>query len=250
MNGVNDADSDSSLPHQGGGGFAATHWSLVLRAGMPDAPGAAAAMETLSRAYWYPVYAWIRSRGQGPEEAKDLTQEFFAGLLRRESLQMVGPEKGRFRTWIIRCIQNLLTDHHRIRSAAKRGGGAAIIEWDGLQPEARYAAEPATKEAPDVAFDRRWSRVLLARAFQRLEAEQVAKGRAAEFALMREFIGGPPADGDYERIAQQLHATPNNLAVTVRRLRARCRELVMEEIMHTVHTRSEAEEELRALFGK
>jgi RNA polymerase sigma factor (sigma-70 family) len=248
--GILDGNSDFCRTGQKGGVFAATHWSLVLRAGDPKNTGAAAALETLCRAYWYPVYAWIRSRGHGPEEAQDLTQEFFAGLLRKDSLQMVGPEKGKFRTWIIRCIQNLLTDHHRVCSAEKRGGGGAIIEWDGLDPEARYALEPATKEAPDVAFDRRWSRVLLARAFQRLEAEQAALGRAAEFLLLRDFIGAPPGAGDYERIGQKLGATQNNLAVTVRRLRARCRELVMEEIMQTVHKRSEAEEELRALFGK
>lgn len=244
------SDSDSSLPPAGGAAFAATQWSVVLRAGDPKRTGAAAALESLCRAYWYPVYAWIRSRGRGPEEAQDLTQEFFAGLLRRESLQMVGPEKGKFRTWIIRCIQNLLTDQHRIRTAEKRGGGQSVIEWDGLNPEERYAAEPVTKDTPDVAFDRRWSRVLLARAFVRLEAEQASLGRTVEFALLREFIGAPPGYGDYERISQQLGATTNNLAVIVRRLRARCRELVMEEIMHTVHTRSEAEEELRALFGK
>ena len=244
------AIASTPAPAPGSGQFAITHWSLVLRAGQPDAPGAAAALETLCRAYWYPVYAWIRSRGQGPEEAQDLTQEFFAGLLRNDSLGAVAPEKGRFRTWLIRCIQNLLTDQHRHRAAEKRGGGAAVIEWDGLNPEARYAAEPVTTDTPDAAFDRRWSRVLLARAFQRLEAEQAALGRAADFALLREFIGAPPAEGEYEQLAQQLGATQNNLAVTVRRLRGRCRELVMEEILHTVHTRSEAEEELRALFGK
>ena len=223
---------------------------MVLEAGKAGAPGAVEALEKLCRTYWYPVYAWIRSRGHGPEEAQDLTQEFLAGLLRKDSLSQVGREKGRFRTWLIRCIQYFLTDQHRLNTAAKRGGGSGLIAWDGLEPEQRYALEPVTHDSPDVAFDRRWSRVLVARALQRLEEEQRALGHGAEFILLQEFIGAQPVDGAYTQIAQQLGVTVNKLAVTVHRLRLRCRALVMEEIMQSVQTRSEAEEELRVLFGK
>lgn len=244
------ASAPSARPVPGGGQFAETHWSMVLQAGNPEAPGAAAALEKLCRIYWYPVYAWIRSRGHGPEEAKDLTQEFLAGLLRKDSLSQVEREKGRFRTWLIRCIQYFLTDQHRLNNAAKRGGGTPLIEWDGLDPEQRYALEPVTHDTPDAAFDRRWSRVLVSRALQRLEEEQRSPGHREAFVLLKEFIGAPPPEGAYGHIAKQLAVTENKLAVTMHRLRLRCRALIMEEIMQTVQTRSEAEEELRALFGK
>ncbi len=235
---------------EAGGRFEETRWSLVLRAGQSEEPGAGAALESLCRAYWFPVYAWIRSRGHGPEEAKDLTQEFLAGLLRKGSLGSVKQEKGRFRTYLIRSIQYFLTDHLRTQTAAKRGGGRAVIEWDGLNPEQQYALEPATTDTPDAAFDRRWSQVLVARAFQRLEEEQAAAGRATEFAVLKEFIATPPLEGDYAAVAGPLGLSTNATAAAVRRLRLRCRELIMEEIMQTVGTRSEAEEELRSLFGK
>ncbi len=245
------ADQSTNVPPPapGDGKFAETHWSMVLSAGNPEAPDAAAALEELCRTYWYPVYAWIRSRGYGPEDAKDLTQDFLAGLLRKGSLGRADPEKGRFRTFLIRSIQYFLTDHVRADTAAKRGGGRRLIEWDGLDPEQRYALEPAVNDSPDAAFDRRWSQTLVARAFQRLEEEQQAAGRGAVMQALGEFIAGAPDAGAYQRVAETLGQSQNAVAAAVRRLRLRCRELIMDEIMQTVQTRREAEEELRALFG-
>ena len=74
-----------------------------------------------------------------------------------------------------------------------------MIEWDGLEPEQRYALEPATTEKPDAAFDRHWSQVLVALAFQRLEEQQAAAGRAVVFAGLKEFIATPPQGASVQR---------------------------------------------------
>lgn len=233
------------------GAFCATQWTMVLQAGNPGAPGATLALERLCQAYWYPVYACVRSRGHQPEDAKDLTQSFFASLLRRESLESVSPDKGRFRTFLMRALQYHLSDARTRESAARRGGGRAVVEFDALDPEQRYALEPAAPgDSPDAAFDRRWSAVLMARAFARLEAEQLAAGKAASFALLREFIGGAPDAGAYRAAEETLGVSKGTIAVQVQRLRQRCRELVMDEIMQTVGSRAEAEDELRALFTR
>lgn len=244
----------SPMPHDydasaaGGAGFSATHWSVVLKAG-GQGTDSAAALEKLCRAYWYPVYAWIRGRGHRAVQAQDLTQDFFACLLRRDSLASVDREKGRFRTFLIRSIQYFLADHHAWKTAARRGGGQTILELDALEPEARYALEPAAPgDSPDAAFDRRWTQVLVTRALGRLDGEQQAAGRGAMMEELREFIGSTPDAGGYARAAQALGLSQNAVAVTVRRLRLRCRELIMEEIMETVETRAEAEAELQALF--
>ncbi len=223
---------------------------MVLRAGNPDDPGAAAALENLCRTYWYPIYAWMRRRGQGADEARDMTQEFIAVLLRRNSLEAVDPAKGRFRTFLIRSIEHFLTDQHRVASASRRGGGQPVISLDALEPEQLYALLPATHDTPDAAFDRGWTQVLLSRAFDRLEAEQTAAGRAATFAALRGFVATPPDAGEYRQAAASLGITENALSVTVHRYRLRCRELIMDEIMQTVGSREAAEEELRLLFGK
>jgi DNA-directed RNA polymerase specialized sigma24 family protein len=230
--------------------FTETNWSMVLRAGHPDQPGAEAALERLCRTYWYPVYAWVRGQGPGPEDARDLTQGFFAALLRRESLSTVCQEKGRFRTFIIRSLQNFLVDQHRMRSAEKRGGGRALVDLDALNPEELYRMEPAMRDTPDAAFDRRWGQAIVIKAMERLAEEQKSDGQESSWALLAGFVGHEPDAGDYESAAAQLGAPVNSVAVLVRRLRLRCRELIMQEIMHTVQTRREAKEELRALFGK
>jgi len=245
-------DDPSAIPAPERGGeharFVETHWSVVLRAGGGAGGDADTALENLCRTYWYPVYAWIRSRGHGPEESQDLTQDFFASLLRRDSLAGVSQEKGRFRTFLIRSIQYFLADHLAWKNAARRGGGHPLLELDALEPEKRYALEPAAGDAPDAAFDRRWTQVLVTRALQRLDEEQQAAGRGEMMETLREFIGGAPDAGEYARAAQALGISQNAVAVTVRRLRLRCRELILEGIMETVETREEAEAELRALF--
>lgn len=244
-----DHPPEGSSDRHDGGKFTETRWSIVLRAGKPDAPGAAEALENLCRSYWYPVYAWIRRSGRDAEESRDLTQEFIATLLRRNSLESVSPDKGRFRTFLIRSIGNFLTDKHRLDTAACRGGGNPVVALDVLSPEALHDLLPASHDTPAAAFDRGWAKVLLANAFERLKAEQSAAGRTAVFDAVRGFVGGPPEAGEYRQVADQFGLTENAITVTVHRLRRRCRELIMEEIMQTVGSRIEAEEELRALFG-
>lgn len=238
-----------TLARTGKAQFADTHWSMVLRAGQSEEPGAEAALEQLCRSYWYPVYAWVRGQGHEPEDARDVTQEFFAMLLRRESFSTVSQQKGRFRTFLIRSLQNFLVDHHRFCTAEKRGGNRALVEFDAFDPEDRYRLEPSTTDTPDTIFDRRWGQMLVIRAMERLAQEQKADDNGASFALLAPFVGQEPDRGEYESVSTQLGASVNVVAVRVRRLRLRCRELIMQEIMHTVHSRTEAEEELRALFG-
>jgi DNA-directed RNA polymerase specialized sigma24 family protein len=130
--------------------FATTHWSTVLAAGDASSPGAAAALERLCRAYWYPLYAHIRRRGFGPEDAQDFTQEFIANLLRRDSLASVRREKGRFRTFLLTCLNYYLADRAHHRRAAKRGAGQLAISLDGLEGEERFALETlsASRKSP------------------------------------------------------------------------------------------------------
>ena len=228
--------------------FADTHWSIVLQAGGADEANSRPALETLCRTYWYPVYAWIRGRGFDSEESRDLTQDFFVSLLRRESLSRVDQQKGRFRTFLIRSIQYFLADYLASRDALKRGGGVRFLELDAMEPEKRYALEPMAGDSPDAAFDRRWAHVLVTRALARLEAEQVAAGRGVWIEHLREFIGDAPGSGDYGAASLALGISRNTVAVTVRRLRQRCRDLIVEEVRQTVGSPEEAEEELRALF--
>ena len=206
-------------------------------------------METLCQGYWFPIYAHVRRRGHGAEEARDLTQEFFASLLRHESVARVRREQGRFRTFLLASLSYFLADQSDRARAAKRGGGISPIELDALEGEARLALEPATHESPDVVFDRRWIAVLIERSLMALQAEQDVAGRARQFEHLKPFLEHSAERGDYEQVAEALGLSPNAVAAAVRRLRLRLRELLLIEVAHTVGTLGEAEAELRQLLA-
>lgn len=225
--------------------FTTTHWSNVLNAGGGASP---AALEKLCAAYWYPLYAHVRRGGYGPDDASDLTQEFFAVLLRRDSLAHVGPEKGLFRTFLLTSLDYFLHDHKARNRAAKRGGGLVPVALDALDAEQRYALEPVTDETPDKAFDRRWAAALMERAFARLAEEQTQAGRAEFFASLKPLLIREVEPGEYETLEVQLAMTSNTIAKNVQRLRVRARDLLCHEAAQTVATFANAEQELHDLF--
>jgi RNA polymerase sigma-70 factor (ECF subfamily) len=229
--------------------FSTTHWSAVLHAGDANSPAFPAALEQLCTAYWYPLYAHVRRRGNGPNDAADLTQEFFAGLLRRNSLARVGPDKGRFRTFLLTSLDYFLNDQSDRDRAAKRGGGAALIRLDALDAEQRFTLEPATSETPDKAFDRRWAAALVEQAFARLETEQAQAGKGELFTRLKPFLAREIEPGEYAGLAGEMAMPANTIAKTVQRLRLRARELLIEEAAQTVPAAADAERELRELFG-
>jgi DNA-directed RNA polymerase specialized sigma24 family protein len=242
--------SDHAQAHSGGiADFRTTHWSLVLCAGHDSSPQSAMALETLCRAYWYPLYVYVRRQGHGPHDAQDLTQEFFARLLRLNSLATVAPHKGRFRTFLLVSLKHFLADAWDAATAAKRGGNKPLVSLDEEGAEERYRLEPASEPTPDVAFERRWVMALLEQALARLLAEYASTGKVRTFELLKTFLETPADDGDYERAGAALGMNPGAVAVAVHRLRQRYRDLVRAEIAQTVSSPEEMEEELRHLFG-
>ena len=154
------SDSRSVVPASAAQ-FTTTHWSVVLAAGQPDSPQAQAALETLCRTYWYPLYAYVRRRGHGPEDAQDLTQEFFAQLLRKNYPARAERAKGRFRTFLLHALSQFLVDQRERATALKRGGGQIVISLDAEAPEDRYRLEPPDELTPEKLFERRWAQTIL-----------------------------------------------------------------------------------------
>ncbi len=220
----------------------------MLCAGEEDSPLVRAALEELCSAYWYPLYAHVRRRGHSPEDAADFTQEFFSALLRRRSLAAVGPEKGRFRTYLLTALDFFLHDQTSRQHAAKRGGGAVVIALDGLSAEQRLSLEPKTDETPDKAFDRRWAAALVEQAFDRLATEQENLGRTGLFARLKPYLAREVEPGEYDSLASDLGLSSNAIAKTVQRLRRRARELLREEAARTVAAFTDVDQELRDLF--
>ena len=128
--------------------FATTHWSLVVAAQPDEASQTQArqALEELCRAYWYPLYAFVRNRGYSSSDAQDLTQSFFARFIETGGFASADPERGRFRSYLLGAMKHFLANEWHRAQAQKRGGGVTFLELDALDPEARYALEPAAVE--------------------------------------------------------------------------------------------------------
>jgi RNA polymerase sigma factor (sigma-70 family) len=227
--------------------FATTHWSVVLAAGQSDDAGARAALEKLCRAYWYPLYVYVRRQGHDEESAKDLTQAFFARLLEKDYLAQADRERGRFRTFLLGALKHFLADEWDKAQTLKRGGGMTFLSLHDDTAEERYRLEPVDDSSPDKLFDRRWALSILDQAVRRLGKEYRESGKGELFEQLQGFLSGALETSNHAQAAARLGMTENTLKSYVRRLRQRNREIVREVIAETVATAGQIEEELRDL---
>lgn len=230
------------------GGFATTHWSVVLGARGPSTPEAARALEILCQTYYYPLYAYVRRDGHDAHAAQDLTQEFFHRFLAADYLASVAPEKGRFRSFLLAALKHFLSAARVRASAVKRGGRQTFIPLDDERVEERYLLEPGDESAPELGYDRRWATTLMERALESLREECRREGRSGQFDRLRVFLSREACEGEYAEIAASAHLTPGALAVAVHRLRQRYGQQVRTEVANTVAHPADVEEELRYLF--
>lgn len=229
--------------------FVTTHWSVVLAAQEKSSPASAAALETLCRAYWYPLYAFVRSSGHSPHDAQDLTQEFFARLLAKDFLQAADREKGRFRTFLRVCLKRFLANEWDRQRALKRGGGERPTSLDVALAEQRYATELTTGIAPDRLYEHQWAMTLLQQAMTRLRAEYTTAGKADEFDQLKSALTADRGAIPYAELAAALGSTEGATRVAVHRLRKRYRELFRTTVADTVSEPGEVDDEVRHLAG-
>jgi RNA polymerase sigma factor (sigma-70 family) len=226
--------------------FPSTQWSKVLRAGDSESAGGAAALEDLCRAYWLPLYAFLRRRGHSPHDAEDLVQGFLVRLLSREDLAEVGPEKGRFRTFLLTSLGNFVIKQALRDKALKRGGGQVVISLDVEEAEGLCGPDLAAN-SPEAAFDRRFAQAVVTRAFAALSEEHRARGKEEFFAMIAPFLDGAEPEG-YEKAAAGLGITPGAMAVSVHRMRGRLRELLRAEVRQLCSSAAEEAQEMKYLL--
>jgi RNA polymerase sigma-70 factor (ECF subfamily) len=234
---------------QGSSGFPTTRWGRVVEAAGGDSPEAGQALAELCRAYWYPIYAFVRRRGHGPDDALDLTQDFFARLLERNVLASADPGRGRFRTFLRAVCSDYLSNRSDRDHAEKRGGGRPVFSIDAPEAEGRYVLEPSHERTPEWFFERDWALTLLGIVLDRLRREYQEASRAAEFEELRVILTDGPRSVPYATIAGRLGTSEGAVAVAVHRLRRRYGELLRAEIEATVDDPAEVDDEVRALFA-
>jgi len=228
--------------------FATTHWSVVLAAGDGQSEPARNAMDVLCRAYWYPIYVYVRRKGHGPDEAQDLTQEFFAQLIAKEHVRLADRNKGKFRTFLLAMLDFFLAREWKRGHRQKRGGQYSFISLDDRTPEERYRLEPTDNDTAEKKFEREWALAVLKQGMNTLERECEASGKGSLFREVKGLLSGEDDRAAYAEIAERLGMAEGAVRVAVHRLRQRYRELVRGEIAQTVSTPEEFDEELRHLL--
>ncbi len=227
--------------------FTTTHWSVVLAAREPS-PEAAQALAELCRAYWYPLYAYVRRKNYPVADAQDLTQEFFARFLGKNYLSSVDRRKGKFRSFLLASLEHFLVKEWTRTNRLKRGGGQTIIAWDGCDSEERYRLEPPDDWTAERLYERRWALTVLEQAMAALAAEYSGLGKQTLFEELKGFISCAESEASYPDLARRFSMSEGAVRVAVHRLRQRYGEAVRAEIAKIVQRPDEIEEELRHLF--
>jgi DNA-directed RNA polymerase specialized sigma24 family protein len=164
---------------EGPSAFPSTRWSLVIAAGSSHTEQERRnAPETLCRTYWHPVYAFICRRGHPPEEAQNLTQGLFLGVLTGAFFSRATQDKGQFRNFLLGAVKHYLADSAGRERALKRSGGAALLAFDFDSGESADLREPSHAETPERIFQRKWARAVLDRVVSNLRDEFVKGGFA------------------------------------------------------------------------
>ena len=228
--------------------FVTTHWSLVLSARDPQSPRSAEALEKLCRAYWYPLYAYVRRTGQSRENAEDLTQAFFARLLEKNYLEAAEPERGRFRSFLLMALKRFMANEWHKAHAQKREGSRRCLPLPLDTAETRYARESVNTATPEQAFEKQWALTLLETVLSQLRTDYEQDGRGRLFEALKPCLLGSRELQPYAELAAALKMSEGAVKVAVHRLRERYRERLKAEIANTVATPADVAAELRHLF--
>jgi RNA polymerase sigma factor (sigma-70 family) len=229
------------------GRFPPTRWSVVLNAGQGGSADREAALAKLCEAYWFPLYAFLRRQGHGPEQAEDLTQEFLARLVHRHYLDGLTQEGGKFRSFLLTALKRFLANEWNREHAQKRGGGRALISIDA-SAEARYRREFIDQATPEALFERQWAFTVMDRVLELLQEEYARAGKKELFQLIQGCLPGADGESSYAEAGTALDLKESSVRMAALRLRRRYGQLLRQEIAQTLASPNEIEQEIRHLI--
>jgi RNA polymerase sigma factor (sigma-70 family) len=230
----------------GPGRFPTTSWSLVLAA--QDGATRRPALESLCGAYWSPVYGFVRRLGNDPDAAQDFTQAFFTRVLEKDAIAAARRDRGRFRSFLLGCLKNFLTNEWDRAHAQKRSGIQPVLPFEFGDAERWLRLEPADHATPERIFERRWAATVLQRGLLTLRGEYERAGQGAMFERLKPLLMAEHNESQ-RAIAARLGVTEGALKMAMLRLRRRYRKLLEAEIAETVRDPSEIDDEIRHLLA-
>jgi len=230
-------------------GYPLTQWNIIHLASTGTEDQKKAALESLCRAYWQPLYTFLRCAGRNHEAAEDGVQEFFLRLMDGRLLSLADPGKGRFRTLILTALRNLDCDFRRIENCQKRGGAVETVSLDFALAEESWQLELAYSTSPEKTFDRVWALTLISRATRRLKRHFAEDGKTALFEELFPRITGEMEQETLASLAQRLGMSEAAVKMASFRLRRHYAEAIRDEIQLTVSSPEDVNDELRSLMS-
>jgi RNA polymerase sigma-70 factor (ECF subfamily) len=241
--------NESRLTRTESAGFKSTHWTVVLEAARQDSASGQAALGSLYKTYWGPIYTFVRRSGLPAHEAEDLTQDFFARLVEKNWLASITREGGKFRSVLLTALKHFLSHARDYARAQKRGGGIPPVPLDGGNAERRYQVEAVDNVTPETLFERRWALGILEGALERLRLEYERMEKGDLFNELKAFLSGVGRPMAHSEIAARHDISVNAVGVAIHRMRRRFGELVRTQVARTVSDPAELEDELRHLIA-
>lgn len=184
-----------------------------------------------------------------PHDAEDLAQEFFCRFLERHPLANVSPAGGKFRSFLLTCLKNFLSNQRERAQAQRRGGGQTLVSLDVQEGETRFFMEPADHFTPDALYDKNWALTVVDRTIKNLQQEYAAKGVMQDFEQLKGFLPGGEGGLSRAELVAKRGVSAGAIDVAVHRLRKRFGVLLREEIAHTVSSEAEVDEEIKFLIS-
>jgi len=235
------------------GRFPSTRWSVIERARSTDPNERQRALDLVAAAYWKPVYKYLRLHWhRSNEDAKDLTQEFFARLVEKEILDGYDPQRARLRTYLRACLDRLVQNHDRGAARLKRGGGSPTLslDFEAAEGELRRAPQPAGASMEET-FEREWVRSLFGLAVDALEAQCAAAGKELHFRLFERYdLEDPPGSRPtYAELAREAGVPVTTVTNHLSYARREFRRLTLEKLREMSGSEAEFRREARALLG-
>jgi RNA polymerase sigma factor (sigma-70 family) len=231
--------------------FVTTRWTLILSANGSEEHKARDALAELCRTYWRPIFSFVRGRGYSIEDAQDLTQDFFTAILKHNWLQHADRNRGRFRSLLLKSLQNFLINAAEKTRARKRGGGAEFISWDDWMAEAPWQlslpAQALKPLPPERLFDLAWATIVVEHALQRLREECESKGKLWLFQALSSHLTDERDELSYANLSTELGMAETAVKKQLHNMRQRYRSLLRDEVSQTVEDPDEVDDEIRYL---
>lgn len=233
-----------------GGGFPLTRHSVIQRIRDDDPDTRRAAFGDLVEGYWKPVYKHLRVTWRlDADEARDLTQAFFAEAFQKAWLERFDPEKARFRTFVRVCADRFVMNARQARSRLKRGGAVQTVPLDFDAADRELAERHPAPPEVDEFFHQEFVRALFERALSALRTDCEASGRSLHFVLFERYDINPEEGVSYARLAGEFSITPAQVTNYLAQIRRAFREKALDALQGLCGSDAEFRREARELFG-